>query len=79
MHTPAYTLNTLFAQLGLDESDEAVDQFIRTHGPIASETPLHAASCWNESQSRLLSEAIEADSDWTEVVDQLDALLRKEP
>ena len=77
MHTPAYTLNTLFAQMGLDNTDESIDTFIRTHGPVPSETPLYQAPCWNKGQADLLKEAIEQDSDWTEVVDQLDALLRK--
>ena len=77
MHTPAYTLNTLFAQMGLEDGDDCIDNFIRTHGPISDEMPLYRAPCWNESQSRLLEEAVAADSDWAEVVDQLDALMRK--
>ena len=77
MHTPAYSLNTLFAQLGLDDSDEAVDAFIRTHGKGPREVPLHKAPCWSEAQSQLLEEALADDSDWAEVVDQLDSLLRK--
>lgn len=79
MHSPAFTLNELFAQMGLDDSDAAVDGFIRTHGPVADSIPLHAAPFWNDSQALFLKEAVEADSDWTEVVDQLDALLRKRP
>lgn len=77
MHTPAYTLNTLFAQLGLDDSDEAIEMFIQEHSPIPQSVPLAEAACWNDSQRKLLVESVAADSDWAEVVDQLDAQLRK--
>jgi hypothetical protein len=77
MHTPAYSLNTLFAQMGLESSDEAIDLFIRSHGSISRESPLSEARCWTPSQSALLKEALADDSDWTEVVDQLHALLQK--
>jgi len=77
MHTPAYTLNTLFAQLGLDDSDQAIEKFISDHAPIPETTSLPDAPCRNDSQKKLLEEAIAADSDWAEVVDLLDAQLRK--
>jgi hypothetical protein len=77
MHQPAYTMNILFAQLGLDHSDAAIDAFIRQHGPIPATTPLHEASCWSPAQARFLNDAILSDGDWAEVVDQLNALLRK--
>lgn len=77
MRNAAYTLNTLFAQLGLDHSDEAVDHFIRTHGPVPSQLRLWEAPCWNPGQASLLREELANDADWAEVVDQLNALLRK--
>jgi hypothetical protein len=76
MHKPLYTLNTLFAQLGLDDSDEAIERFINASGPVPESIPLHEAPCWNKAQSDLLREAVSNDADWAEVVDQLDALLR---
>jgi len=45
MHTPAYTLNTLFAQLGLDDSDQAIEKFISDHAPIPETTSLPDAPC----------------------------------
>jgi len=77
MHAPAYTLNTLFAQMGLDDSDAAIESFIRTHGPVAKEIPIFAAPFWTSAQSALLKESVQSDSDWAEVVDRLDAQLRK--
>ena len=77
MHKPVYTLNSLFAQLGLESSDQAIDRFIASHPPIPDTVLLHEASCWNEAQSAMLREAISCDADWAEVVDQLDTRLRK--
>lgn len=77
MHETAYTLSTLFAQLGLDHSDEAVDHFIRNHCPLPTHQRLWEAPCWNTSQSALLREELANDGDWAEVIDQLNTLLRK--
>lgn len=76
MHEPAYTLNTLFAQMGLNDSDEAIDSFVRNHAPIPKEIPIYEATFWTSSQSALLKESLKSDSDWAEVVDQLDVQLR---
>ncbi|HEX9595542.1 MAG TPA: DUF2789 family protein, partial [Anaerolineales bacterium] len=62
MQAPAYSLNTLFAQLGLEHSDEAIDKFIREHAPIPATVTLSEAPCWNESQRKLLTESIANDS-----------------
>lgn len=77
MHETAYTLNTPFAQLGLAHSDEAIDRFIRSHGPVPSHCRLWEAPCWNSAQAALLREELANDADWAEVIDQLNALLRK--
>lgn len=79
MHEPAYTINTLFAQLGLDGSDAAIDAFVRAHHPLPPTMALADAPCWTPAQAKLLSEAVCDDADWAPVVDQLDALLRKSP
>jgi hypothetical protein len=77
MHESAYTLNTLFAQLGLEHSDTAIDSFIRSHAPLSSKQRLWEAPCWTESQAALLREELANDADWAEVIDQLNSLLRK--
>lgn len=71
-----HTLGTLFQQLGLPDSEENIEQFIDRHRGIKKEIPLHEAGFWSESQARFLRESIEDDSDWAEVVDHLDVLLR---
>ena len=76
MDTNLHTLNTLFAQLGLPNSDDAIARFITTHGLFTQEVPLHQASFWSDAQADFLREAISSDSDWAEVVDELNIRLR---
>ena len=76
MDTSTHTMSTLFAQLGLPNSDEEIQRFIETHRELRSTEELADASFWNAGQAAFLREAIEDDSDWAEVVDQLDASLR---
>lgn len=58
MEEPNPTVNDLFKQLGLPDSDEEVRLFIATHGPIADTVKLHEAPCWTPAQSALLQEII---------------------
>ena len=77
MDTATHNLNTLFAQLGLDDSDAAIEDFIRRHaGELRLSMNLHQAPFWTESQARFLAESVSDDADWAEVVDSLSALLR---
>ena len=76
MELSAHNLNLLFEQLGLEGSDEAIEQFISCHRPIPGNIPLYEASFWNPAQAAMLREAITEDADWAEVVDHLDAMLR---
>ncbi|MCF7981765.1 MAG: DUF2789 domain-containing protein, partial [Pseudomonadales bacterium] len=65
----------LFKQLGLPDDDVAIEQFI-CKNKLSSNIHLADAVFWTASQSIFLREAITRDSDWAEVVDHLDALLR---
>lgn len=77
METGNHTINTLFDQLGLESSESAIRHFVRTHSPLPKNLLLHQATFWNSSQASFLKEAISQDSDWSNVVDQLDNMLRK--
>ena len=72
-----HNLVSLFEQLGLDSSNEAIAAFIHRHRPVADNLALHEAEFWNASQAAFLEEAIETDADWAEVVDELNLLLRR--
>ncbi len=74
MDTSEHTLSTLFAQLGLDNEPAAIDRFIQEH-KLPAGTELAKAAFWNPAQASFLQEAWRADSDWVEVIDELNKLL----
>jgi hypothetical protein len=76
MDTNVHTLQTLFDQLGLPSSELAVESFISQHKPLSNDVYLTKANFWSTSQRDFLEESLCEDSDWAEVVDQLNALLR---
>ncbi|OEY66457.1 DUF2789 domain-containing protein [Marinobacter sp. X15-166B] len=76
MDTSQHSLSTLFDQLGLDSDPDSIEHFIRTHSPLPQETPLSEAPFWSSSQATFLREGLADDSDWAEVIDELNALLR---
>lgn len=71
-----HSLSALFDQLGLASSESAIREFIKKNAPLPQTMALHQASIWNASQSAFLQQAIEDDADWSEVVDQLNIMLR---
>lgn len=76
MDTSAHTMNTLFEQLGLASTDAQVDQFINTHKLFSDQVKLEDATFWNKGQADFLRDAISNDSDWAEIVDELNSRLR---
>jgi hypothetical protein len=77
MDTSIHTMQTLFCQLGLAIDEEQINAFIEKYRPLSSNIALSEADFWNEAQSVFLAEAVEEDSDWCELVDELDCLLRE--
>jgi hypothetical protein len=75
MDTSNHTMQTLFAQLGLPNSDTAMDNFMQNNH-LPAEIPLERAAFWSAGQAQFIREAISLDADWAEVVDHLDAQLR---
>ncbi|MGP4714068.1 DUF2789 family protein [uncultured Psychrobacter sp.] len=67
---PDYTMNDLFAQLGLESSDEAIDSFIQNN-QLAKEEELIKADVWSDSQRAFLQEEWKKDAAWVEVIDDL--------
>jgi len=70
------SLNNLFAQLGLPDDDVSIDTFVSSHRPLSADVPLESASWWTPSQASFLSEALNYDSDWSDITDELNSLLR---
>lgn len=71
-----HTMSDLFAQLGLPDADIEIDKFIHLHRPLADDLSLEKASFWNTGQSQFITESLGEDSDWSELVDQLNTRLR---
>ena len=76
MDTSAHTFSALFEQLGLPSDSRSIEEFIATHAPLEPSTRLAEAPFWTPAQSAFINEALHEDSDWAEIVDQLNASLR---
>lgn len=76
MDTSTHDISTLFEQLGLDGSQSGVTDFVKVH-TIPDNMTIDQASFWTDSQRSFLRDSLEVDGDWSETVDQLDAMLRK--
>ncbi len=73
-----YTMNELFAQLGLDNSDEAIEQFIADN-QLDEETSLKEATFWSDSQRAFINEEWKKDAVWAITLDELNARLHDQP
>lgn len=71
----SHSIESLFSQLGLANSQQAIEKFCKEHH-LDSDVALEQADFWTAGQAQFIREALEQDSDWCEVVDQLDAQLR---
>ena len=76
MDQPIHRFSDLFAQLGLPADEQAIRQFIASHGPLKADVLLADAPFWTASQAAFLKEEKLEDADWAELVDQLDLALR---
>lgn len=75
MEAMTHPLSDLFEQLGLDASHDAIEHFIDSHS-LPEDIELAKAPFWNAAQASFLKEEWHADSDWAEVIDQLNIRLR---
>lgn len=69
-----YTMNNLFAQLGLDSSDEAIEKFV-ANNQLQKDEILTEADIWNDKQRMFLQEEWQQDAAWVEVIDELNIRL----
>ena len=67
----------LFEQLGLDASEEAIQQFIETH-QLSAENNIADADFWTDAQRQFIVEKIQSDGSWAIVVDQLNESLHED-
>lgn len=65
----------LFAQLGLPNDADSIANFLALHAPIPASEKLIDAPFWSASQASFLRESLGQDSDWSNIVDQLNKAL----
>jgi len=71
-----FTLNDLFAQLGLPNDEQNIEKFIKQHRPLSQSINISDAPWWTESQREFLREGILDDENWSYPIDELSELLR---
>ncbi len=76
MQAQLHTMSNLFAQLGLPADEAALERFIASHRPLASDIALYRAPFWSAAQRAFLKEEIIEDADWASVIDELNGRLR---
>ncbi len=70
-----HPFSELFEQLGLDASHQGIEHFLQQH-KLPAEVELVNAPFWSPAQAAFLKEGLQEDSDWAEVIDQLNVSLR---
>jgi len=70
------SMSTLFQQLGLDDSDEAIATFIKD-GQLASDVNIVDAPYWSDAQRHFIGEQLGADAAWAIIADQLNEALHE--
>jgi hypothetical protein len=71
-----YTLENLFAQLGLANTPDEINSFIQNHH-LSADIQIADAPFWNAGQLQFIQESLDEDAEWAEIVDELNALLHE--
>ncbi len=69
-------MQDLFAQLGLPNGQKSIEDFIQKHKGLAPCTHIEDAVFWSAQQAGFIKSALIEDAEWTELIDQLNTLLR---
>ena len=77
MITTEPTMTNLFLQLGLDESEQGIADFIKSH-QLPTEVAIGEAPYWNDAQRQFLVEQLKADAPWAMIVDQFSESLHSD-
>ena len=77
MNRSYHRFTELFLQLGLPSDVDGIKHFLENHSPLDPSIRLENAPFWTQAQSTLLRDEILQDADWAEVIDQLNAALRR--
>lgn len=72
-----YTINELFAQLGLEDSDEFIAKFVKQN-QLDKDTLLSDAPFWSEKQRMFIKDEWRRDAMWSLAIDDLNERLHKD-
>lgn len=72
-----YTINELFAQLGLEDSDEFIAKFVKKN-QLDKDTLLSDAPFWSEKQRMFIKDEWRRDAMWSLAIDDLNERLHKD-
>ncbi|MFT3929515.1 MAG: DUF2789 domain-containing protein [Spongiibacteraceae bacterium] len=76
MENGQHAFSELFAQLGLPNSEAAIQHFIAQH-PLPNTIQLADADFWTPAQAGFIRESWRQDADWSAVIDQLNNSLHR--
>lgn len=76
MNTAEPRMSNLFKQLGLDDSDQAIADFIVAH-QLPADVALADAAFWDEGQRQFIAEQMKADAPWALIIDGLNESLHE--
>ena len=71
------SMTRLFAQLGLGATPQDIDDFIVGHRALPAHVALADAPFWSSSQAEFLRREVVEDTDWSIVIERLNATLRR--
>ena len=76
MDKPIHRFHELFAQLGLPNDEQSIEQFLAMHAALPADVDLPDAPFWTAAQAAFLREEKREDADWAILVDRLNLALR---
>ena len=74
MITTEPNMTNLFQQLGLEDGEQDIARFIKSH-QLPTEVALSDAPYWSAAQRQFLVDQLKADAPWAMIVDQLNEAL----
>lgn len=77
MNTVRPRMTNVFEQLGLDSSEAAIAEFIKTH-QLDAHIHISDAPFWDDGQRAFIKEKLAVDDNWATIVDQLNEVLHED-
>ncbi|MFT7559786.1 MAG: hypothetical protein ACI93R_001701 [Flavobacteriales bacterium] len=75
MDTTLHKIEDLFLRLGIPNSPQAIEAFVKNIH-LTDNMLLEQSAVWSEGQAQFIHQALAEDSDWHETLDHLSSQLR---